>query len=73
MRVYQRICSVLTPQEGVHVRVTLVDLLWPMEFLLVLYLGVKAVLVQGILVSMPALRRYVNGLDTILVYRFCVD
>jgi hypothetical protein len=73
MRVYQRTCSVLMPQEGVHVRVTPVDLSWPMAFLLVLYLGVLAVLVQGILASMPALKNYVNGLVTILVYRFCVD
>jgi hypothetical protein len=59
-------------QEGVHVRVTLVDLLWPMAFLLVLYLGVKAVFVQGILAYMPALKSYVNGLFTIVAYRFCV-
>jgi hypothetical protein len=70
---YQSTCSVLVVQEGIHVRVTLGDLLWLMAFLLESYHGVKAVLVQGTLASMPVLKSYVNGFFTIVVYNFYVD
>jgi hypothetical protein len=73
VRSYQTTCSALVVQEGIHVRGTPGDLLLPMAFLLGSYRGVKAVLFQGILVSIPALKSYVNGLFTIVVYNFCVD
>jgi hypothetical protein len=73
MTSYQPTCSVLVAQEEIHVRVTLGDLLWLTAFLLELYHGAKAVLIQGTLASIPVLKSYVNGFFTIVVYSFYVD